>query len=110
MGHGLQGKSTKECRNGKVQCPPTPVPNLCYFSLSVILSFVVSREELGEIVACKNWYQFTPKQNSAHQHKELEAIYTKISQNVKAQTPASALASIGRKSIYIGSYEVSKTF
>lgn len=77
---------------------------------SVLLGSVVIGEKLGETVGCKNWYQFTPKQNSAHQHKDLEAVYTEISQNIKTKKLPSALASLCRKSIYIGSYEVSKTF
>lgn len=48
-------------------------------SFHSVLRFVVGGEELGETVACKDGYQFTPKQNSAHQHKVLEAIYTEIS-------------------------------
>lgn len=77
---------------------------------SFLLGSIVNGEKLGETVACKDWYQFTPKQNSAPQHKDLEAVYTEISQNIKTQKPPPALASLGRKSIYIGSYEVSKTF
>lgn len=39
----------------------------------------------------------------------MEAVYTRISQNIKAhKTLDLALASLGRESIYIVSYEVSK--
>ena len=41
--------------------------------------------------------------------KDLEAVYTRVAQNTRAQNTLDlALASLGRKSIYIVSYEVSK--
>lgn len=86
------------------------LPRPCYFSFSVILSFVVSGEELGE-TACKDWYQFTPKQNSVHPAQGIGSnIHKNLTKCKSTQTLSSALASMGRKSIYIGSYEVSKTF
>lgn len=94
---------------GEFSTVPSPPPPT-YFSFSVILSFVVSGEELGE-TTCKDWYQFTPKQNSVHPAQGIGSnIHKNHTKCNSTQTLASALASMGRKSIYIGSYEVSKTF
>lgn len=121
LGHGSQGKSARECRNGKgssVQCfhpapplhPTTRPPSLCYFSLSVILSFAISGEKLVGTVACKDWYQLHQSKTRSPAQGIRSNIHRNVTKNKSTQTLASALASLGTKSIYIGSYEVSKTF
>lgn len=78
------------------------------FPICAFLTFIASVEQLRETVACKDWHQFTPKQNCP-QAQDLEAVYTRVTQNTRAQkTLDLALASLGRESIYIVSYEVSK--
>lgn len=78
------------------------------FPIHFLLTFITSVEQLRETVACKDWHQFIPKQNCPRA-QDLEAVYTRIAQNTRAQkTLDLALASLGRKSIYIVSYEVSK--
>lgn len=78
------------------------------FPIYAFLTFVTSVEQLREKVACKDWHQFTPKQNCP-QAQDLEAVYTRVAQNTRAQkTLDLALVSLGRKSIYIVSYEVSR--
>lgn len=64
---------------------------------AILLGSIVSVEKLGETVACKDWHQFTPKQNSAHQHKDLEAVYTEISQNLKNTETAYSIGVTGLK-------------
>lgn len=56
---------------------------LPHYLFQFLLS-LISEEELEETFAYKDWYQLTSKQNFVYQSKELEGIYTKISQNIKA--------------------------
>lgn len=87
-----------------------PLPRLCYFPLSVILSFAVIGEKLGGTVACKDWYQLHKSKPCSPAQGIRSNIHKNLTKNKSTQTLASALASLGTKSIYIGSYEVSKTF